>query len=392
MSRAEKVYDVIIVGGGPSGLNTGRILADKGLEVLLLEEKEEVGKDILCAGIVGREIFEKFDISKDSILREVRTVKVISPTGREILYTHPFPFAYVIDREKFDKALFQDALLKGVNVELSHRVVNIDVSKEVNVEALNLRDFLLERFRGKILILAIGVKIGLLRKLGLGYPPDFLKSAQKVMKWRDGEFVTILTGSAFSKGGFGWIVPENDSFARVGLITEGDPKVEFENIAKKYFYFENRNGVKFKPIAQGLVSKTFGERVLSVGECAGQVKTTTGGGVYFALLCSEIAGEVVLKAFKKGDFSSEGLSEYERRWKKKIGKEIKIGYFIRKLCGRLEDERIDKLFVLANSDGFIDSIGRKARFDWHALTLLKLLGKKEIREVFGNLIENLRFL
>lgn len=385
MSKEEKVYDVIIVGRGPAGLNTGRILADKGLKVLLLEEKEAVGKDILCTRIVGRETFERFDLSKDSILRELRTVRVVSPFGEEVFYSHPYPFAYVIDRERFDIALFQDALLKGVNIELSHRVVDIDVSKEVNVIALNLKDFLLERFRGKMLILATGVNIGLLRKLGFGYPHDFLKSAHKVMEWRNEDFVTILTDSAVSKGGFRWIVPEKNGLARIGLVTEENPKKGFENIVRRFSFKEEIEGVRFKPIAQGLISKTFGERVLSVGECAGQVKTTTGGGIYFALLCSEIAGEVVLKAFKKGDFSSEGLSEYERKWKKKIGKEIKIGYFIRKLCAHLEDERIDKLFVLAKSDGFIDYIGRKARFDWHALTPLKLLGKKEMREVFGNL-------
>lgn len=74
--------------------------------------------------------------------------------------------------------------------------------------------------------------------------------------------MTILKGSEISKGGFGWIEPENGSSARVGLITETNPRRGFEKIVKNYFPSEAINGVRFKPIFQGLVSKTFGERVL----------------------------------------------------------------------------------------------------------------------------------
>lgn len=384
----QKIYDVIIVGGGPSGLNTSRILAEKGLEVLLLEEKDKIGKDIVCTGIVGREIFERFNILKDSVLREIRSVRLVSPLETSILYSHPFSFAYVIDREKFDSALSHYALSKGVKIELAYRVIDIDISHSfVNVSALNLIDFEVKKFKGKMLIIATGFKTALAKKAGLGYPLNFLKSAQKIIEWNNDDVITIITGSLISKRGFGWIVPENEGFARIGVITEGDPKTGFESLSKKLLFTENQEGVRFKPIAQGFVSKTFGERVISVGECAGQVKTTTGGGIFFGLLCSEIAGEAVLKAFKKGDFSSERLSWYEKMWKKKISKEIKIGYFLRRLWGSLMDEQIEKLFVLAQSDGFIEEIGKKVRFDWHAFTLLKLMRKKEIREIFGNLIK-----
>lgn len=388
-----KIYDVIVVGGGPAGLYTAKILAEEGLEVLLLEEKREVGKEVICTGIVGREIFEKFDVSKDSILREVKEVRFISPFGTEIHYTHPFPFAFVIDREKFDRSLCEKALMEGVDIKLSHRVLDAEITKKgVMVKVRDLRALSQREFVGKFLVLATGVKIWLSKKLGLGYPVDFIKSAQKVVEYIGDDFITVITGSSISQGAFGWIVPEGNRVARVGLMTEGDPKKGFENMIKRFFKSDKIDGVKYKPIAQGLISKSYGERVISVGECAGQVKTTTGGGVYFGLLCAEIAAEAILKAFKKEDFSSERLSWYEKRWKGKVGKEIKTGYFLRKLCGRLEDEKIEKLFALAQSDGFINYIGKNAKFDWHALTLLKLIGKKEVREIFGNLVGNLLFL
>ncbi len=385
----EKIYDVIVVGGGPAGLNTARILGREGIEVLLLEEKENVGKNVLCTGIVGKELFERFGISKDSVLRDIKSVRLVSPFGTTILYTHPSTFAYVIDREKFNAFLFNDALSKGVETKLSHRVVDVDVKKGgVDVIAFDFKNCELKRFKGQMLVLATGVKIELAKKLGLGYPVSFLKSAQKIMELKE-EYVTIIIGNSISKSGFAWIVPEKVNLARVGLMTEGDPKKGFENLSKKYFQDENLEGIKFKPIAQGLVSKTYGERVISVGECAGQVKTTTGGGIYFGLLCSEIAVEEILKTFKRGNLSSEKLSSYDKRWRNIIGKEIKIGYLLRRLCGKLSDEQIEKSFTLAQSDGLLNYIGRKARFDLHALTLLKLIRRKEIREIFGELLSSL---
>lgn len=386
MKEVRKIYDVIIVGGGPAGLYTARILGEAGLDILVLEEKEKVGKDVLCTGIVSRELFEKFDISKDSIIREIRTVKLISPFGTSILYTHSSPFAYVVDRGEFDRFLFMDAKSKGVEFRFSHRVVDIDILRSgVEVTTHNLQDFQIEKFKGKMLILATGFRIGLCKKLGLSYPVKFLKSAQKTMELKE-DTVTIITGSSISKGGFGWIVPEKENFARVGLITEGSPREGFKNLAKNYLFTENLEEVRYKPIAQGLVSKTFGERIISVGECAGQVKTTTGGGIYFGLICAEIAGEEVLKAFKKGNFSPERLSSYDKKWKNKIGSEIQRGYFLRKMWERLTDEQIEKLFTVVKSDGFMDYISKKLKFDWHSLTLIKLIGKKEIREVFFQLL------
>ena len=57
-----RVHDVIVIGGGPSGLNSASLLAEKGLDVLLLEKKKEIGHKVICTGIIGREAFERFDL------------------------------------------------------------------------------------------------------------------------------------------------------------------------------------------------------------------------------------------------------------------------------------------------------------------------------------------
>jgi flavin-dependent dehydrogenase len=123
------------------------------------------------------------------------------------------------------------------------------------------------------------------------------------------------------------------------------------------------------------MSKTYGERVLAIGEAAGQVKTTTGGGIYFGLLCSEIASRVILKRFQEGIFSEGRMAEYEKSWKKALQKEIRIGYYARKLCAKLSDSQIESLFRVIQTDGFLPLVRERGNFDWHS-DLLVLLMKR----------------
>lgn len=124
------MYDVIIVGGGPSGLNAARRLAEEGLEVVVLERKREIGKPVICTGIVGQKTFREFGLSRDSILREIKKINLISPYGSSLNYDHPQAFAYVIDREKFDKLLGDEAEANGVEIKLRTEVVDISANKD----------------------------------------------------------------------------------------------------------------------------------------------------------------------------------------------------------------------------------------------------------------------
>jgi len=92
--------DLIVIGGGPSGLNATRKLAEKGLDVVVLERKSEIGIHSICTGIVGKKVFKEFDLSKESILKDIKKVNMIFPYSTQVTYQHPMVFANVADREK----------------------------------------------------------------------------------------------------------------------------------------------------------------------------------------------------------------------------------------------------------------------------------------------------
>jgi geranylgeranyl reductase family protein len=372
MALGKETYDVIVVGAGPAGLNAAWLIAEKGYSVLVLEAKEEVGKDVICTGILGKETFERFNFSRTSIINDVQKVRVVSPFGTTLFYDHPSSFAFVVDRKKFDKSLLQSALTQGVEVALSFKVSDARVQKD-HVQVIGTDGDTKDReFRGKVMILSTGVEHDLNKKLGLGYPRRFVRAAQKYIRYGGNEDVSLLVGNKIAKGGFGWIVPVEDGMALAGLMTEANPKSSFSTMMNLCRLEEEEEELQLKPIAQGVVSKTFGERVLVVGEAAGQVKTTTGGGVFFGLVCAEIASNIIDQSFKDGDFSDKKLSLYERQWKAQIGTEIRLGIVARKLCGKLKDQQVEKIFSLVQTDGFFDFIAKNADFDWHGKFVLRL--------------------
>ncbi len=132
-------------------------------------------------------------------------------------------------------------------------------------------------------------------------------------------------------------------------------------------------GIPLKPLA-----KTYSDRVVVVGDDAGQIKPTTGGGIYHGLLCAEIAANNLQQALESGGLSARRLANYQREWKRKLGRELKLCYWARKLYERLGDRQVDRVFDIIKSKG-IDEALLKAddlSFNWHGEVILRLLGHR----------------
>jgi flavin-dependent dehydrogenase len=197
---------------------------------------------------------------------------------------------------------------------------------------------------------------------------------------------TVYVGRAVAPGGFAWVVPINNGWCRVGLMTRGAAPQHFYRLLDRLNPKGSRETVRvdFKPIAQGLVSKTYADRVIAVGEAAGQIKTTTGGGIYYGLLGAEVAAKVLGRALKCGDVSEKSLREYDQRWKQVMGREIKFGYWARQLAGRLSDSQIERAVQAVKGDGFLRFARKHARFDWHREVVSYLLGMPAVREIISS--------
>jgi flavin-dependent dehydrogenase len=120
---------------------------------------------------------------------------------------------------------------------------------------------------------------------------------------------------------------------------------------------------------------------VAVGDAAGLVKPTTGGGIYYGLLSGAIAVPVIDEGLRRNRLDAPFLARYERDWRRRLGQEIRVGLAFRRLAAGLTDESIDALITLARTDGVVALLQRTASFNWHRKAAVALLGHPSFRKL-----------
>ena len=379
------MHDVIIVGGGPSGSHTARRLAENGYQVLVLERRQRVGEKHCCTGIVGQECVNTFKIESKVILRKLNSATLFSPSGNSLHLCREEPQACVLDRPAFDTLLAERAQRAGAEYRFNYRVTDIAFeSEQADVTASHYNKEI--KISARAVVIASGFSSALNQRVGLGAPKDYVAGVQVEIATPGLEETEVYFGE-MAPGFFGWLVPTVPGMGRVGLMTRRKPglylkkwlqqlaaqgKIAAADVRPSY------GGIPLKPPA-----RTYGERVIAVGDAAGQVKPTTGGGIYFGLLGAEIAAGVLCRALADGDLSAKRLAAYERAWRKKLGGELKTGYRARKLFERLNYRQIDRLFRIIKAGGIDKALLRAedVSFDWHSRTISRLIKYQVVAKV-----------
>ena len=382
------MYDVIVIGGGPVGSHVACKLAGMGYQVIVLERKQRIGETVCCTGIIGQECVSSFAIENNVILRLVNSAKLFSPSGNLLRLWREETQACVLDRTAFDTAMASRAQGNGAEYILDSPVSRINVEEnKVKIEAFPQKAGL--NFEARAVVIATGFGSQLAERLGLGNFGDFVIGGQAEVATTGVDEVEVYFGREVAPGFFGWLVPTSLRMARVGLLSRRNPELYLRKLLAslvaqgKIVPTETKlsyGGIPLKPLG-----RTYGERLIVVGDAAGQVKPTTGGGIYYGLLCADIAADTLHQALQRDDLSAKSLARYEREWRRKLGRELKIGYWARKLFERLSDNQIDRIVDIIKANG-IDETLLKARdlsFDWHSQAILTLLGRTVVSKALG---------
>ncbi|MBY8999501.1 MAG: NAD(P)/FAD-dependent oxidoreductase [Candidatus Heimdallarchaeota archaeon] len=387
MIESEK--DLVVIGGGPAGLLSAISASKNKVDVTLLESKEVIGLHEHCAGLLsidGLKSLDLLNLPSDVIQNsEIRGSRLYSPTGKLLVVQKSRPTAWVVNRARFDAYLASLATDLGVDIRTSSRVKQITRQKESLKYHLGKKSSS-SMLSSKLTILAEGRFPSLNEQIGLPKPSrkDVIFASQFIMSGVrdiDTELVEIYQYNSLVPGFFAWIIPINDSTAKVGLGTTIPPAGrKLDDIIRKHPIAKKKlSSAKIEKRMSGAIpigshiKKTFTDNALVVGDAAGQTKPTTGGGVIFGGLAAKIAGEVVGKALEKNDFSSRFLSQYERKWKKEFGFNLKIMKIVRNYLNSLNDDYVEKLFTKLNKPKIKEKISKFGDVDEQAKIVFRLL-------------------
>lgn len=376
------MYDVAIVGAGPVGSYLAYRLARLGYKVAVFEAKEAIGSQICCTGIISRECYDLFSPSANLVLREASSAKFIAPSGQYLRLAKDTVQAYIIDRAAFDVAMAKRAEEAGAGYFLQSRVTDALLKKEgwqVKVNSAGQR----QTFNSAAMVIACGFGPSLPQRLGMGKIGNFLGGAQTEVNTGLDE-VEVYFDQELAPGGFAWLVPTSGGKGLAGVLCRQNARLHLEGLLSKLMAEDKIDSGEFDirqgAIPLGTLPHTYADRLLVVGEAAGQVKATTGGGIYFGLLCAEIAADNLHQGFANGDLSSRRLGRYQKEWQARIGHELRLDYWAHKLYGRASQRQIERLFEVIRSSKIHEQFlsWGDFSFDYHGKLIFRALRQPKL--------------
>lgn len=336
-------YDVIIAGGGLAGLVSALHLAQKGMQVLLIE-KNGYPKHKVCGEYISNEVlpylvsigFDPFDFGA----KNITDFTLSTPGSRSISTKLPLG-GFSISRYCIDWELSKKAIEKGAKIHQA-TVTDIQFQDGQFTVSTNQQDI----FNAELVIGSFGKRSNLDIKLDR----DFMKKKAPFLGVKahyKGDFPEEAVGLHNFPGGYcGISKVENDhinicyladfkSFKKHKNIQSFQEQVMSQNkFLKKAF---NEYEMVFeKPLTISQVSFSAKDpvenHVLMVGDAAGMIHPLAGNGMGMAISAGQMASLLILD-YKAGKIVSRDELErqYARAWQKEFGLRLKSGHIISRL-------------------------------------------------------------
>jgi len=386
--------DVIVVGGGPVGCYAAEHLAKLGAKVTVFEEHPSIGYPVHCAGHISIRSLRSIGLYPlpDGIVENTFcAANFYSPAGTKFSLKLSCPVTTALNRERFDQYLAKKAQMAGASYVLGSKVQSLLIKKGVVKGVLTQSAGVKEKIQSKIVVDVEGVSSRFVRQAGLpALKPSGLVYAVEAEMDGVQDFedyaVEVYFGKSYAPGFYGWLIPRPDGSAKVGLATnKGNPQDYLKRLMTKHPVASKQLGkAKITSIGYhaitlgGPINRSYADGFLAVGDCASQVKPTTGGGVIFGLTCAKVAAEVASQAIKQGDVSSNFLKNYQKRCNALLSFDFSIMLRLRRFLNSLSDERLDEMLRVCGKLGVDRALRDVDEIDFQGKMLLTAIRKPAI--------------
>jgi len=350
-------FDVAVVGAGPAGSVSAREIAAAGYKVLLLEEHDVVGQPVHCSGLITPRTLEATGLGNDIVLNRIKGAVVFTPEGNRITVGGNRIHALVIDRARMDEGLARQAQEAGADLALSSKLtgmqVNADGVRLTVQRGPNRRE---QTIDVRLVIGADGSHSTVAKTMGTGSVEETIVAVggEIAMQPQSEDMVEVYVQPDLAPGWFGWTIPLGADVSRIGIGSDErgrNPRRLLEGLMERHEHLRGSTVLRLQggviPVAP--LRQIAEPRAMLVGDAAGQVKPTSGGGIHTSILSAKICADVAVEALEHGLVGEEAAARYRTEWMSTVGLELYRGRLLRHMLAQLtpgETEQLLQLFTL----------------------------------------------
>ncbi len=339
---------VSIIGAGPAGNYLGYLLAKKGIKITIYEEHAEIGKPVQCTGILTESITKLMKLDNEFVINRINYVDVFSPNEKTKIKIKDI----IVDRTKFDSYIAKMAQDAGAIIKTAHKCIGIN--NENGKVKFKTKETIVE-IKSDFIIGADGPNSIIAKIINPNHKIQYYIGKQALVKGKfEHDTYQVYLDNTIAPKFFGWSVPENENYARIGVATLEPPSKYFDLLLERM----NINPKNIIAYQGGLIpvydpkfkvsmhDKKNNIQLAILGDAALQLKATTGGGIIPGMKAAVSLADWIIKTDNNNKTNPHKKIKTYEAGLKEINKELKLHLLMRKMLDKFTNKDYDELLQL----------------------------------------------